>query len=189
VSRSASGHHADQHAGWVAPLPNPLGLYTPAHYTGFNRFPSAHVPPCAIRPMAQVGKGVSSHMIFAKQSARFSRRRFALARKCSQAPLPGCGSFAHVGHRVQGCTHRPRFVNGYARHRVVPVDVHGSHFGSPRPGVTHASRRDSTALRIRGSAPGHPPRRARATFRVRAVSGESGRPKMAPRSFRPHSPS
>jgi hypothetical protein len=38
-------------------------------------------------------------MIFAKQLARFSQRRYALASEISQASLSGRGAFAHVCHR------------------------------------------------------------------------------------------
>jgi hypothetical protein len=73
-------------------------LYAPPHHAGFDRFLRSSVPPRAIRPMAQVGKGIGSHMIFAKQLARRSPRRHALSGESSQAPQSGCDSFADVSH-------------------------------------------------------------------------------------------
>jgi hypothetical protein len=93
-------------------LSNPFGLYAPPHHAGLDRCARADVPPGAIRPMAQVGQDVGSHVIFTKQLARGSAWRHALAGESSQAPLPGCGTFARVSHDRAAMHRSHRFVNG-----------------------------------------------------------------------------
>jgi hypothetical protein len=72
--------------------------YTPPNYSSFDWLLRANVPPGAVGPMAQIRKGVGSHMILAKQLARLSYRGRALAWEHCQAALPGCGAFARVNH-------------------------------------------------------------------------------------------
>jgi len=67
----------------------------PRHHTGLYRLPSRNAPPRAVRPKAEIGKGVGADMVFAQQFTGLIGRRSAFARKCRQPLSPGGHAFAH----------------------------------------------------------------------------------------------